>query len=92
MKTDETCWYQGHAIKEQDYIEEADSEDCDVFACSNCSSELAFMGTDSWFSPHPKYKPYFDYCPFCGRKVLGVQLLGEFNEVVFEYAVRGSNE
>lgn len=45
------------------------SWDCCAFACSNCGHEMIY-GDMGWFDEEPPHTPHFEYCPYCGFKVV----------------------
>lgn len=47
--------------------------ECGSFACSVCGYEMCF-GDGGWFDDKSPYKPLFNYCPNCGRKVEPMKL------------------
>lgn len=48
---------------------EEPSEDCCAFECTECGGAMIY-GDMGWFDTEPPYKPHFEYCPYCGAKVV----------------------
>lgn len=72
---EETCWYQPDADIGEGricyYVE-------DRLYCSNCSYEIHC----DWL--YDQVNLGFTYCPGCGKKVLGVHLLDDHENIIFE--------
>ena len=50
-------------------VTEIPHQNCEAFECTNCGG-LMMYGDMGWFDTEPPYKPRFDYCPYCGAKVV----------------------
>lgn len=51
------------------------SEDCSAFVCSECGGSMLYGYDMGWFDDKPPYKPYFSFCPYCGSRVEGGELV-----------------
>lgn len=45
------------------------ADDCDAFACSECGGMMMY-GDYGWFETEKPHKPRFDFCPYCGARVM----------------------
>lgn len=46
------------------------ADNCEAFACSECGGMMMY-GDSGWFETEPPYSPRFDFCPYCGARVIG---------------------
>ena len=75
-REDRTCTYEPEAYlirwdEDDTEIETAEpDEECCYFECSNCGSQMLYGYDGGWFKDEPPYTPYFNYCPYCGFKVV----------------------